>query len=206
VKDGTSTHALALDAEVRSVTFTPSGVELITREIGGRMRVWDVRTGNPIRTWSVKTAGTIVSDTFVTDGRTLRVLAHGGDGVSFQDWDWTDGRLVREKLLDPQNQALADYPPALAPGGRFLAYFAEGAGNAPSALELRDTISDRRKLLLTPDRDRRWAARLPVFSPDGRYLVTSGPDGLVALFRLAERGHLPALSDLEIAPAPREQQ
>lgn len=197
--DGTPVHALALNEEVRAVAFTPSGAELITREWGGRARVWEVRTGGAVRSWEVKADGRIVSERFLPDGRTLRLLIDSRSGVSFQDWDWTTGGFVGEQVVE-RHQALRDSPPALAPGGRFVAYTSEDTGGA---LVVRDTASDRRKTLLAPDRKQRWAAHRPLFSPDGRYLVASGPDGLVAIFRLAERGQLPELPDVEVAPLPR---
>jgi hypothetical protein len=41
------------------------------------------------------------------------------------------------------------------------------------------------------------------FSPDGRYIACADATGIVMIFRLAERGHVPTLPEVEIAPVPR---
>jgi hypothetical protein len=46
-------------------------------------------------------------------------------------------------------------------------------------------------------------ATVAAFSPDGRYLAVGDSPGVVTILRLAERGQLPTLPALEVAPMPR---
>jgi WD40 repeat protein len=193
VQDGKLERTLGLSASADRVAFTPDGTSIITLERvpekGKRfgeedkcLRVWDAATGEERRSWVDQELHPYSpSPVFLPDGRSVALPDRHG---RLRVWDWKTGAFVKTVPEAPWNVDARFSLSVVGPAGRLMAAY----GSNVNGLLVRD---------LNPARPGLRRLRLampvsgPVFSADGRYLAATTQDGLICLFRLAERGKLP---------------
>jgi WD40 repeat protein len=195
VKDGKRERTLGLGAWAERVAFTPDGTSILTlervpeegkrfSEEARRLRVWDVATGEERRSWVDRELHPYsTSPVFLPDGRSVAVPDRRG---RLRVWDWKTGGFVGAVPVGPWNVDERFTRSVPGPGGRLMA----ACGSDINGLVVRDLDPARAGLL-------KLRLAMPVgglvFSADGRYLAAATQDGLICLFRLAERGMLPEL-------------
>jgi WD40 repeat protein/DNA-binding SARP family transcriptional activator/class 3 adenylate cyclase len=146
--------------DINDFAFSPDGSTLATAADDGRVTIWDASTWKP--STSLRGRGDALGPSFSADG-TIVAAAIGG---TVQVLDLSNGRVVFSR---PVKEPLAT---SLSPDGRSVAVvmrFREGA--------VFDVRTEDRSFDLTgrggdPTEDRGIS-----WSPDGRYIATTGADG-----------------------------
>ncbi len=185
---GKMERVLPQQDQTEALTFSPDNRFLLstTRECG--LKIWDLAPGAELEPRSVRAWTQLLA--FRPDGRTLAGMDNTGeiwlrDGVS---------GTLKESLAGPrlglkEEDVRSGMPQVFGPGGQ-LAALAVPKGPLvvwrPGSNPLR-----RRDFHLFPPRDTH--VRAIAFSPDGRYVAATHPDGIICIFRLAEPGRLPEL-------------
>jgi WD40 repeat protein len=183
--DGRLLHSLkGHSLNVWEVRFSPDGRRLASGSFDSTVRLWDSATGAPLATLSDHEEA-VVGLAWSPDGRWL---ATGGDDSTIRLRRASDGKAVRR--LDAGNHV---YKLAFSPDGRWLAQ----AGRARGALGtfwhgLTGGGGEGEPLHLWRVADGALVEALAApediahlrFSPDGRWLVTSGDDGVITLWKL----------------------
>jgi WD40 repeat protein len=169
---------------VWEVRFSPDGRRLASGSFDATVRLWDPATGKTLATLSEHEEA-VVGLAWSGDGRWL---ATGGDDSTILIRRSSDGRPIRR--LEVGNHV---YKIAFSPDSRWLA----SAGRARSGLGtlwhgLTGAGADGESVRLwrVADGALVQALKMPEdvmyvgFSPDGRWLVASGDDGRVTLWKL----------------------
>jgi WD40 repeat protein len=169
------------------VRFSPDGKRLASGSFDDSARLWDVDSGRALKVLAGHREAVVGLD-FSPDGR---VIATGADDSTIRFWRASDGVPLR--LID--NGRHVDKV-AFSPDGRWLA----SGGHARGALgtlwhQLTGGGSDGDSVRLWRTKDAALVAALPhpddviyvAFSPDGRWLVTSGEDRRFRLWQLTPR-------------------
>jgi WD40 repeat protein len=166
------------------VRFSPEGKQLVSGSFDQTGRIWDAMTGKAMRSLighQQAIVGLDVSD----DGQTI---VTGGDDSTIRLWRTADGAQL--KRVEAGNHV---YSVELSGDGRWMAT----SGRARGALgtfwhDLTGGGGDAQPVKLWRTRDMALVGTLPhpddvqyvAFSPDGRWLVTSGEDHRARLWRL----------------------
>jgi WD40 repeat protein/serine/threonine protein kinase len=171
-------------AEVNSVAFSNDG-ELLASAVGdGTVKVWNSRTGKPIRTLEKAHAGSVYSVAF--HPKNGRYLASTGADKKVRVWELEAGRVVFEGPSGTDHNRGTAYGAAFSPDGGRLAVGNEGAVN----------VWD-------------WAKKQPIFqtlqvhtkkginvafSRDGRRLASGGWGGKIMIWNAETGEHLHTLT------------
>jgi serine/threonine protein kinase len=163
-------------APVGALAFSPDGEQLVSGSDDGSVDLWEVSTSRSLGPLSEAPGKPVRGLVFVGDGRTILGVTKRGEGstADLLAWDWRDRR---SEPAIPVGETEA-YCLALSPDG---AIFVAGCQNKSAKLY---AVSTRRELqTLSVER----AILCVAFSPDGRYLATSGGwYGPVQLWERAE--------------------
>jgi len=143
--------------------------------------LWNLESGTLLRSWAGVTAGSVA---FSADGRKLLITAADDAGGSrLEEWD-VDGQAPAWTLAaDESTWTAASYS---HDGARVAVNFTDGVG-----------VVTHGGTTLAPTVAREVVSPGSAFSPDGRYLVTSGP----SLWRLPD---LSAVWQTSAMPSPPE--
>ena len=175
------------DRNVWAVRFSPDGKRLASGSFDATVRLWDVSQAKPVKTLTGHGEAVVGLD-FSPDGR---LLATASDDSTIRLWRAADGAPLRK--ID--NGMHVDKV-AFAPGGKWIA----SGGHAHGTLgELWHQLAGRSNgdsVRLWRASDGALVASLPhpddviwlAFSPDGRWLLTSGEDDKFRLWRLQPVG------------------
>jgi RNA polymerase sigma factor (sigma-70 family) len=170
----------AVDRPYLLFRVSPDGKYLAgARDSDGTIDLWDVASGKQIRSWNGHDRR-VWTLQFSADGKTLVTC---GEDKAIRFWDVASGK---------QERAITGYPDivgafALSPDGTRLATVgmtesSPGVGTWPRASQVRlwDVVAGKEvgRLRVLPPKDTDHVADL-VFTPDGKALVTAGPDDKV---------------------------
>jgi WD40 repeat protein len=186
-KTGKLQRILAVGAEATyAIAFSPDGKTVASGFNDGIVRLWNVESGWEVAALPGHGRNWIRAVSFSADGGTLASSCHALDPVRL--WNLTELR-VRETLAGHTSAVIDACWDA---SGRLLAT----ASDSDGTVRVWDTsVSPARcKVLevLTPGRN--WLHAV-TFTPDGRYLATANPDGIILILKLAERGSTVPFTD-----------
>ena len=178
--------------EVNSLAFSSDGEFLASALGDGAVKVWNSRTGKPIRTLEHAHADSVFSVAFHRDGRHL---ASAGADRKVKVWDWTTRRNVftGPRRSDADHNRGTGYGVAFSPDGRRLAAGSDGA------VHVWDWETGQPAL--PPLRGHAKKGISVAFSSDGRRLASGSWSGEVMIWN-AETGEL--LRTLSEHHAPRQ--
>lgn len=170
------------------VRFSPDGKRLASCSFDYSVRLWDAERGRALKTLSGHKQS-CVGLNYSPDGS---LIASGGDDAAIRYWRASDGAALRtvdnghhvDKVVfssDGRWLASGGHPHGLI--GDAWHYLTGGGGDGDAVRLWR--VSDGALVAGLPHPD---AVYFVVFSPDGRWLVTSGEDNRVRLWRLTPRG------------------
>jgi serine/threonine protein kinase len=157
---------------VYQVNFSPDGHTLVSCGQDGTVRFWNAATGQPLRTIPASNhMGEVNSAAFSPDGRTL---VTGSDDGKVRLWDAETCAL---QATIPAHQGAAGV--RFTPNGRRLV----SGGMQDHLVKLWDLAPPRQAASVkASEADLETGA----FSPDGKILATTGVDGHVRLWNLAD--------------------
>jgi WD40 repeat protein len=172
------------ERNIWEVRFSPDATQIATGSFDATARIWDVSSGKPLHILRGHSQAVVGLD-YSPDGKTL---ATGGDDSTVRLWRVSDGALLR--TTDNGNHAykleyskdgawLVSSGRARGALGTFWRQLTGAGGNAAPTHLWRTSDMTLIQALPHPD-DVAYAA----FSPNGRWLVTSGEDRRARLWRL----------------------
>jgi WD40 repeat protein len=172
------------ERNVWEVEFSPDGKTLASGSFDRTARLWDVETGRSMKVLRGHQQA-VVGLAFSPDGRTLATC---GDDSTIRTWHLPDG--APQGVIHTGNHT---YKLAFSPDGRWLASGGRAHGAIGTAWhQLTGGGGKTTPVHIWRVADFALASSLPadddtpqvVFSPDGRWLVTSGEDNRVRIWRV----------------------
>jgi len=173
------------ERNVWEVRFSPDGKRLASGSFDATARIWESETGAPLAALAEHEEA-VVGLAWSPDGRWL---ATGGDDSTIRLRRASDGKIVRGLWVG--NHA---YKLAFSPDSRWLANAGRARGGLATLwhqLTGAGADSEAIRLWRVADGALVQALKMPEdvmyvgFSPDGRWLVASGDDGAVTLWKLS---------------------
>ncbi|MCK6458270.1 MAG: serine/threonine protein kinase [Planctomycetes bacterium] len=153
-----------------AVAFDPQGAVVAATSAGhGEIRVWDARTGAPLR--YIEEAGGLSSLAFSADG--TRILAGGDEDATGRIHDATTGALLRR--LEGHGSSVKAV--AFSPDGRRAA-----TGSADRTIRIWNTETGESLAVLAASE----RVNVVAFSPDGESLLAGCHDGSAAIWSVAK--------------------
>lgn len=155
-----------LPRPIRSMEFLEEGQELLSVNVDGSVSLWDGTTLHEKATLAA--LGNQVTQLLMSPDET-RVIASTRQGV-LKVLDWTTGQVIQERACNPERNdpiGLAGFMDQ----GRTLVVVATDA-----EIRLFDTTSWECKAVWTYPQSPSWLNRMPVVTPDERFLFSVGPN------------------------------
>ena len=158
---------------VYAVSFSPDGRYLATASRDNEIKIWDAKNGRLLNTMLSARAsmpiGAFWSLAFSPDGK---VLVSGGQNELLRLWNFRSGSLIRSIVGN------SDYVGsiAIAPSGEVMV---TGEGNGIIGLW---DLSTGKLIQIVNDADS-YSVTTVAFSSDGKYIVSSGHDGNVKIWK-----------------------
>ncbi len=177
--------------EPEALVFSPDGRFLLSTTSEAELKIWDLAPGAErqpprcVEAWADMLA-------FLPDGRTVAGMDIAGiwlrDGVSGALKQTFAGPRLGSKN---DTRGFGSIPQVFGPGGHLVAS-GNPRGGPLTIWQLGSNPLRQRDFHLIPPL---WEGhvRAIAFSPDGRYVAATHPDGIICILRLAERGRLPEL-------------
>ena len=157
-----------VNAETRTLVFSPDGKYLVTPAGDGSLHVWDWRAGSEAVT-RVELHGT---------GRAVALSSHGRHlvtalGTTVEVWEWQGSGLVPVKRMTSKS-GVSDVLLS-----RDATYLAISSGNTVRIVKWQSEEEVARF-------EHEWQITDISFSPDGKYPVTAGMDGTARVWLWTE--------------------
>jgi RNA polymerase sigma factor (sigma-70 family) len=194
-------HALADQvAPAWYATVMPGGHFLVSTEVDGMIRIYDVATGKQLRSFQGRSLE--YAPTFSPDGRLLATC--GGNWV-IRLYEFSSGRVLREFKTDSPASSLA-----FSPDGKMLASGHKGVPKRPDSE--RETVNMVCLWNVGSGTEvRRLPSKGPVssvcFSPDGKLVASGGFDRIVRIWQTKSgrsvheyAGHIGGINKVEFSP------
>jgi WD40 repeat protein len=160
---GKPRHRLAADETNAEFAFAPDGKALASTGSGGRLRLWDVATGKPIRAWDAEGASSLA---FAPDGKTLATTA----GPAIRLWDVATGKEIFPAPLRDTTAHRSSVYEIRWPAGNTL--FTLGQDRTVLAWDPASGRARGRAVPLGP-KGVYWS-RVVTLSPDGKVVAQTG--------------------------------
>jgi WD40 repeat protein/tRNA A-37 threonylcarbamoyl transferase component Bud32 len=160
-------HFQAATQPPEALAFSPDGRRLLTCNLAGPIRVWDVATGQPLYSLAGPASTLAV---FSPDGKMVAASAGPPGGLAV--WDVETGRLQFQAQGHRQDVRCL----AFSPDGSMLA-----SGSKDMTIVLWNVVTGQRRESLL---GHHGSVQVVAFSPDGRTLASGGVGGDVHLWNV----------------------